>query len=159
MEIYATVPETIDDTAMCIRLDPIEYGQDIFYGWKIIHYKDVDLTDDDIKNYKSHGITDDRMPKTKSVIDDNKPIKYDNITKQIIDISNMQQSFIKSQLSNNTANMQFSKQDSQLQQALIKSQQELMNAKTEIKNMQQMIIKAQLSNMNNGGKNNEQLSK
>ncbi|TPR40392.1 hypothetical protein [Apilactobacillus micheneri] len=75
--VYAELPHTEDINSIITRIDPIIYGDHMYYGWKKVFYKTVD--NPDAKSEKDKLI---------QVVDKSKPVEYDNITQQIIDTQN-----------------------------------------------------------------------
>ncbi|WP_220751535.1 hypothetical protein, partial [Apilactobacillus xinyiensis] len=126
-------------------LEPVVYGNVTFYGQKVVKFKDVPLSDDEIKAQKDAGMSEDMIPKTKSVIDDSVPPRYDDITQLFIDNPNLKAGQAQLLVQNaklQMMNNQLTQGQAQLLSNIAKSQLE----NTQLKQQQAMLL-SQLAKM------------
>lgn len=134
-KVYANVPQSKPSNAAVYQLKPVELNGNQFYGWKMVYMKQV----------PSGNKTKDGRIKYKTVIDQSKPVVYDQTTQQLM--TNRQNSnAISNLLLNNAKNLVRSKQQDNLNsQTLLKlADQVMQNQKQQKLNSQLMLQIAKL---------------
>ncbi|TPR16632.1 hypothetical protein [Apilactobacillus timberlakei] len=125
-KIYASLPQSEDINSKITRIEPITYGDKLFYGWQKTFYKTVDNP-----NPKSE------KDKIIQVVDTSNPVEYDNLTQSLIDIENEKKNGLKLLIDNTKVKNQ-----------LTESQKQQMNMLIDNTNLKQQNMDLQKSQMN-----------